>query len=99
MKVWKDRKIAENWKIKEKFSFLILSVACGFQANLFVDTLIQNEALYYEPLTTMMRYFGKVRFENIPKLLLGLYIALFLTEICLFSWGYLHQKKQLSRVT
>ena len=93
-KVRKFQDIVENWKIKENFSFLIISVACGFQANLFVDTTIANQPIYYEPLTTFISYFMKVRFENIPIVLLGLYITLFLTEICLFSWAYWRQKRQ-----
>ena len=97
-RVRKVRETVENWKIKEKFSFLIISVACGFQANLFVDTTIANQPIYYEPLTTIMSYFGKARFEDIPKLLLGLYITLFLIEICLFSWIYWRQKKQRAMV-
>ena len=95
-RVWNDLENADSWKVKEKFSLLILSVACGFQANLFVDTLIQNQPLFYEPLTTILSHFGKFRFENIPKLFMGLYIALFLAEICLFSWEYWRQKQQLN---
>ena len=98
-KVRKVRELVENWKIKEKFSFLIISVACGFQANLFVDTTIANQPIYYEPLTSLLRHFGKVSFENIPIFLLGLYMVIFLLEICLFSWEYWYQKKQFSRVT
>jgi len=94
--IMRNRNIANNWKIKERFSLLILSVACGFQANIFIDTLYKNDELYYEPLTTLLRYFLEVRFEDIPKLLLAMYMAIFLAGICVFSWEYLQQKNNVN---
>jgi hypothetical protein len=78
----------KDWKVEEKNSLLILSVACGFQANIFIDTLAKNDELFYEPLTTFLKYFFEVRFVDIPESFLGMYIAIFLSGICIFSWKY-----------
>lgn len=90
----RDMKIAHSWKVKERFSLLILSIACGFQANIFIDTLIKNDGLFYEPLTTLLEYFWNIQIQNIPIFLLKTYIFLFLTGICIFSWIYLRQKRK-----
>jgi hypothetical protein len=82
-----------SWAIKERFSLLILSVAIGFQANIFIDTLINNDDLFYEPLITLLKNFVDVKIDDVSKLLLGLYIVLFLTGIYLFSWEFQKQKE------
>lgn len=79
-------KVAEWLRTEEKYSLLILVVAIGFQTNIFIDTLIRNDGLYYEPLTTFLNYFTNMRITNLPKTLLWAYMFLFLFAICVFSW-------------
>lgn len=90
--VLKKRNILEWQRIQEKFSLLILTIAIGFQANIFIDTFIQNSGLFYEPLTTILRYFVEVNIVDIPKVLLGMYMTIFIIGIYLFSWEYRRQK-------